>query len=48
MAFAVSLANHLQQMMIVHMLDLVCQNYKLAIDLIKLAALEVIAELLAP
>src|SRR5215468_5950287 len=47
MGLAIALANQLQQMMIVDVLDFVSKDYKAAINLIQLAALEVISKLLA-
>ena len=47
MALAVTLTNQLQKVMIVHVFDLIGENYKPPIDFVQLAPLEVISELLA-
>ncbi len=44
---AISLMNQSQQVMVMHMLDLICQHHKITVDLIQFAPLEVITKLLA-
>ena len=47
MAFRSGFADQFEQMVIVHVLDFIRKDYKLAIDLIQFAALKAISQLFA-